>query len=270
MARLKAKVLFLFISVLISGCSHGMKNVSNVAPITVASTSSDIQQPEQPIESSPERHFFIVSPGDEISVTVYRQEDLNRRILIPPDSYIFFPLVGELNISDMSTNQIRRTLTEGLSKYIIDPQVSVDVISIRSQKLFVLGEVNRPGVFEINGEMDIIEAISRAGGFTRDAKKDKVLLIRGNLLSPQIKTFDIDKALKNGDITQNIILQKKDIVYVPPSYIASMDRFFKHFENVVRPIVLLEQGIVLSPQVEDVLKGDSNKSDLPPLVITPP
>mgnify|MGYP001571064101 CR=1 FL=1 len=253
-------ILCLFI---FGSCSTNGKHIKEIP------TLEDASQVRQDGGFALERPHFIISPGDEIAIIVYRHEDLNRRLLIPPDGNIFFPLVGELNVSDMSAQQIRKVLSDGLSKYIVGPQINVDVVSIKSQRIYVLGEVHRPGVFQIDGEMDLIEAISKAGGFTDDAKPDKVFLIRGNIQSPKIQEFDIEKALDEGDLTQNTYLQKKDIVYVPASYISNVDDFFRHFENIIRPFVLLEQGIVLYPRVENVLSGEDNGGGDTQIIITP-
>lgn len=229
-----------------------------------------------------------VSPGDEIAVTVFRNNELNRRLIIPPGNSFFYPFAGEIDTSDKTTAQLQEIITVKLSKFMVDPQVSVDIVAygrpkiivdpqvsievvgLGGQKIFVLGEVKRPGVFAVEGETDIVEAISKAGGFTLDARQTNVLLIRGDINKPELALINIEKFLKGADLSQNIQLQRGDIVYVPASIIANVDRFFKHFENIIRPIVLLEQGIVLSPRVEDVFKGTRDSNSTPPLVITPP
>ncbi|OGP09553.1 MAG: hypothetical protein A2X87_00035 [Deltaproteobacteria bacterium GWC2_42_51] len=205
---------------------------------------------------------FVLGPGDEIEITVYRNEDLNRKILIPPDGIISYPLIGEIKVGGTGITLVRRQLTEELNKYIINPQVSISVLTLRSQKIFVLGEVGRPGMFQINGPLDAVEAISMAGGLTLDANGKSVLLIRGDMSKPEIKTLNIADFFKKGEFSENASLQKGDIIYVPSSYIASVDRFFKHLQNIISPIVLMETGIVLEPLVEDVFSGEKPTSTL--------
>ncbi|OHB71725.1 MAG: hypothetical protein A2W23_06955 [Planctomycetes bacterium RBG_16_43_13] len=269
--RLLKNLFIIFLLICVSGCAATVKNAQKTENIhEIPGGPSEGLQGTEDAEIPITKPRFIIVPGDELSISVYRNEELNRRILIPPDGLIFFPLVGEIDVVNMSPGQIRKIITDGLSEYIVDPQVSVDPVVIRSQKIFVLGEVNRPGVFFIEGQMALIEALSKAGGFTKDAKSDKVLLIRGDMAAPELQTFDVKSTLKRGDLTQNLYLQRGDILYVPPTYVSNVDRFFKHLESIIRPVVLLEQGIVLYPRVEDAIKGESQENGPPPLVITPP
>ncbi len=229
-------------------------------------------------------HKLTVSPGDEIQINVYRNDDLNRRFIIPPDGRFFYPLTGEIDTTDKTYSQIQGIISDGLSRFMIepqvsvsmvsstspkvidDPQVSVEVVAYGGQKVFVLGEVSRPGVFTLESGIDLVEAVSRAGGFTLDARKESILVIRGGLKNPDLQLFNIQKFLKGGDLSQNVSLQRGDIVYVPASTIANVDRFFRHFETIINPIVTLETGIVLAPGVEDAFTGKTQGST----VIVPP
>ena len=201
---------------------------------------------------------FILGIGDEIEIKVYRHDDLNRRITIPPEGKNTLPLIGEIQTKGVSVYQINEKIKEALSNYLVNPEVSVEVTSFKGQKIFVLGEVNRPGVYQIDPPTTVLEAISNAGGFTLDGKGSSVLLIRGGPEKPDVRTLDLKKALEKGKVSQNILLQTGDVVYVPRTLIAHVDRFFQHFENIIRPIIWSEQGIVLAPRVEDVFQGESS------------
>lgn len=239
--------------------------------------SKTLRQLRQTITDGLSRYSdFTISPGDEISITVYRNDELNRRLIIPPNNRFFYPLVGEIDLKDKTISEVREHITTKLSQFVVDPQVSVDivaysrpkifiepqvsieVVALGGQKIFVLGEVNRPGVFTAGNGTDVVEAVSRAGGFTLDARKDNILLIRGGIENPELTLLNIDKFLKGADLTQNMQLQRGDIVYVPPSIIANVDRFFKHFATIINPIVTLETGIALEPAVEGVFNGTTN------------
>lgn len=200
---------------------------------------------------------FILGTGDEIEITVYRHDDLNRRIRVPPEGKNTLPLIGEIQTKGVSVYQINEKIKEELSNYLVNPEVSVEVTSFKGQKIFVLGEVHRPGVYQIDPPTTVLEAISNAGGFNLDGKSSSVLLIRGGPEKPEVKTLDLKKTLEKGKVSQNILLQTGDVVYVPRTFIAQVDRFFQHFENIIRPIVWSEQGIILAPRVEDVFQGES-------------
>ena len=212
---------------------------------------------------------FVLGPGDEIEVNVYRNPDLTGKYMIPPDGLISFPLLGEIKVAGIGITELRKTITSGLSNFLVEPYVSIGVLSIRSQKLYVLGEVEKPGVFQINSPINIIEAVSMAGGLTVDAQKNSLLLIRGGLNSPQLTTINLKKTLEQGDLSENITLIGGDIVYVPATYITSVDRFFVHLRNIISPIVLLESGIIMAPQVGDVLRGERPKGVTNTLEVKP-
>lgn len=213
---------------------------------------------------------FILGPGDELEITVYRNDDLNRKVQIPSDGIIFLPLIGEVKTNGVGMRELRRQVTEGYSKYLLNPQINLEVISHRSQKVFVLGEVRSPGVFPIDSPISTLEAISRAGGFTLDAKQTSVLLIRGDMAKPELARLDLKRVIKKGDLSQNPVLQKGDVIYVPATYIANIERYFQRLEHIIRPVVFLEQGISLYPQVEDAIKGETQGKEAPTIIISPP
>lgn len=215
---------------------------------------------------------FILGIGDEIEIKVYRHDDLNRRIRVPPEGKNTLPLIGEIQTKGVSVYQINEKIKEALSNYLVNPEVSVEVMAFKGQKIFVLGEVHRPGVYQIDPPTTVLEAISNAGGFTLDGKDNSVVLIRGGASNPEIKKLDLESALDKGEVSQNICLQTGDVVFVPRTFIANVDRFFSHFEKIIRPILLMEQAIILAPRVEDVFQGESagaSKSEVQ-IVITPP
>jgi polysaccharide export outer membrane protein len=193
---------------------------------------------------------FILGPGDEIEITVYRHDDLKKTIQISPSGMITYPLVGDIQVAGLSIFQLRDKIRDGLSKYIINPQVSIAVTAVQSQKVIVLGEVNSPGLFSLEGPMTVLEAMSQAGGFTVDAKQKSVLLIRGGLENPKLVKLNLKDALKKGDLTQNIYLQNGDIIYVPATFIANVSRFFDHLSKIISPIVSMESGYFIGQQIE--------------------
>ena len=206
---------------------------------------------------------YILGPGDKIEITVYRHNELNKTLLIGPSGRITYPLIGDIQVANLSIFTLRDKIKDGLSKYIISPQVGINISSAQSQKIFVLGEVNTPGIFTMDRPTHIIEAILNAGGFTQDAKQKNVLLIRGDLDNPELKCLNIRKLLKKGDTSQNISLQRGDIVYVPTSIIANVDRFFEHLDTIVRPLVDLSRGLSLIPSVEDAFGHDKDRQAVP-------
>ncbi len=222
----------------------------------------DAEQPKVTVSE------FGLGPGDEIEVVVYLHDDLTRKIRVPGSGIIFFPLVGEINVHGMGVTELRRLLTERLGQFVVDPQVNVEVAALRSQKVYVLGEVNAPTVFPVDTPIEAVEAISKAGGFTPQASQSSVMLIRGRAEKPEIKRLDL-KGFLTGDQTGSLLLQPGDIVYVPRTFVANVDRFFSHALTALLPIMVLEQGIALYPQVQDTLTGKTDRSRTTNIVVTP-
>jgi len=227
--------------VLLSGCA------------TTGSTSKDVAVIPPVSDEAPEKvriTEFILGPGDRIEIIVYRHDDLKRTVQIDTSGKITYPLVGDVQAAGVSIFQLRDRIRDGLSKYIINPQVSVAVTSVQSQKVIVLGEVKNPGLFALEGPMNALEAISRAGGFGLDAKQNSVLLIRGGMEKPELVKLNLKDVLYGNDLTQNISLQNRDILYVPTTVIADVARFFDYIYSIIHPIVDAERGYYLGQQIE--------------------
>ena len=159
---------------------------------------------------------YIIGTGDRLGISVYRNSDMDSSPQVDTIGNITMPLLGDMKVSGLTTYQLRDKITEGLMKYIINPLVTVTVSTYQSQKITVMGELESPGVLQIEKPMPISELISKAGGFTENANKDNITVLRkdgkGSL---QVINIDVRKMLEEGDVTQNILIYKDDIVYVP-------------------------------------------------------
>ncbi|MBI4831667.1 MAG: polysaccharide export protein [Candidatus Lindowbacteria bacterium] len=214
---------------------------------------------------------FRLGTGDKITVLVYRNEELNRTVTVGPTGIVYLPLVGEVDAMNKSLRELRVTIEGKLAEYIVSPQVNIEVTSSRSQKVFVLGEVSRPGVFVIeDNNMTAIEAITMAGGFTPHAYKGNVILIRGELSSPKMTRLNMTQTLKMADLSLNPYLQRGDIVYVPSYPISDIAKFANYVDQILSPVVELERGISLYPVVEDALHGERAATGVNTVIIGAP
>lgn len=252
----------------ISACGTDKKFTKNdsVAEVSKKNTDVDLEGGKEIVLSE-----FILGVGDEVEITVYRHDDLNKKIRIPPEGKNTLPLIGEIQTKGVSIHQLSKKIKEGYDVYIENPQVTIEIASYKGQKIFVLGEVNNPGVYQFDPPTTVLEAVAKAGGFTLDGKDNSVVLIRGGASNPEIKKLDLESALDKGEVSQNMCLQTGDVVFVPRTFIANVDRFFSHFEKIIRPILFMEQAIIVAPRVEDVFQGErAGASERVPIVITPP
>ena len=158
---------------------------------------------------------YKVQPGDVLEISVWKEEDLNQSVLIRPDGGLSFPLAGEMNALGKTVEQVRAEIVERLSRYIPDLVVTVSVQEINGNKIYVIGQVNRPGDYVVNPQVDVMQALSMAGGTTAFASlKDIAVLRRQNGRQFRLE-FRYDEVLKGRNLDQNIVLQSGDIVVVP-------------------------------------------------------
>lgn len=206
--------------------------------------------------------ILILGTGDEVIFNVWRHDELKRTVRIDPSGNVYLPLAGEITASGLTIPQLKEEVTLRLSKYIIDPQVDISVSELRSQKVHILGEVRSPGTLALDRKMLIWEGISRAGGFTNDANENQVLLVRGEKDAARVTALNLDikDMLKDGTFDKDVYLKNGDIVYVPPSFIADVERFMTRFNNIINPFVTIERGIILTPEALDVLRGKEGES----------
>lgn len=205
---------------------------------------------------------FVIGVGDTIEIAVYKHDDLKRTVKIDISGRIMFPLIGDVTVAGKGIFELRDDLKQRLSKYIVDPQVIINVTSVQSQKIIVIGEVNQPGVFNLDSSLSLSDAISKAGGATKDAKINSIILIRRGKEKANVSLFDMEKMLKDGDFSQDRRMQSGDVVYVPATTIANVSKFFSYFSQIISPVVNLESGVVLWPQVRDVLQGKDSTTPL--------
>ena len=166
---------------------------------------------------------YRVGPGDIINVTVWDHPELTipagsyrsaeqSGTLVAEDGTIFYPYVGILKVTGMTVGEVRNVLANRLSRVIEKVQLDVRVISFRSKRIYVVGEVAKPGLQAIDDiRMTMLEAINRAGGITAEADHGSVLLTRGGITY----RVDLQALYENGDTTQNIQLEPGDVVNVP-------------------------------------------------------
>ncbi|MDY0361393.1 MAG: SLBB domain-containing protein [Desulforegulaceae bacterium] len=167
-----------------------------------------------------EGNNYIVGPGDTLDIKVYDHPDLSLKISVSGNGYLRFPLIGEFLVAGKTPSQISDEIEIKLSDgYLVNPQVSVFISENRSQKATILGEVEKPGLYELTGKTTLLEFISTAEGLTPEAGRFIYITrtFEGEGLEGQRDVIKIDlKALvEDGDTSQNIFLSNGDSIFVP-------------------------------------------------------
>ena len=227
---------------LVNGCASTGKNAKDVSELSAAGSE------EQP--KGLKINEFILGAGDTIEITVYRHDDLKKSIKIDNSGMISYPLAGDIKASGLGILQLRDAIRDKLATYIVSPQVSINVTSVQSQKFTVIGEVNNPGVFNLENPVNLLEAMAKSGGFTQDAKQKSILLIRGGISSPELVKINLEDTLNDGNFTHNINVQNGDIIYVPATVIANVSRYFAHISKIIAPFISMESAYFTGQQIE--------------------
>jgi polysaccharide export outer membrane protein len=168
-----------------------------------------------PAMAAPDDDVYLIQPGDVLEISVWNEENLLKQVLVRPDGGISFPLVGNAQAAGKSVEEIQNIIAGKLSKFIPDPVVTVATQQLSGNKVYVIGKVARPGEFVATRYMDVVQALSVAGGMTPYAAANKISILRrtnGKLSSIPFRYGDIEKG-KN--LQQDIILQSGDVVVVP-------------------------------------------------------
>lgn len=158
---------------------------------------------------------YLIGPGDVLSISVWKEEGMQLEVLVRPDGGITYPLVGEVQAGGLTANALSTKLVEKLQRYIPQPNVTVSVLRPVSNKIYVLGKVNRPGEFTATGYMDVLQALTMAGGLTPYADADDIKIIRRTETGSKMKLFDYDDVISGDRLDMNILLQAGDTVVVP-------------------------------------------------------
>ena len=158
---------------------------------------------------------YKVQPGDLLIISVWKEEDLQQEVLVRPDGGITFPLAGEIQARGKSVEQIRQDLASKLNRFIPDLVVTVTIKQILGNKIYVIGQVKNAGAFVMNPRVDVIQALSMAGGATTFAALNDVVILRRANGRQTALPFRYNDVARGKNLQQNILLQSGDVVIVP-------------------------------------------------------
>lgn len=268
----------IFVSVLIlvlSGCAWapGMKMEDpppNVPGVTIRPITVDLIREQQaaaletlelvvPTAEPPVRDYqYLIGVRDVLSIIVWDHPELTLPAgdfrsaeaaghLVAADGTIFFPYAGQVKVAGKTVGEVRTILTAKMARAIVDPQLDVKVVAFRSQKAYVVGEVGNPGAQPITDvPLTVLDIINQAGGVTPDADVHSVTLKQND----RTRRIDLWALYKEGDVTQNLLLQDGDLVHVPDQ---SQRKVFVLGE-VANPssILMSDRSLTLTEAIGDV------------------
>jgi polysaccharide export outer membrane protein len=158
---------------------------------------------------------YIIGPQDVLDINVWKETELTRTVPVRPDGKISLPLLNDVEAGGLTPVQLAAEITENLKKFIANPQVTVIVTQINSQRVYILGETTRPGAYPLLPGMTVLQALSSAGGFTQFASLKKIYVLRKENGKQEKFPFNY-KAVVSGNLTEeNIVLKAGDQIVVP-------------------------------------------------------
>ena len=166
-------------------------------------------------ETAASEPSYLLGPEDVLKVSVWKDEHLTQETVVRPDGMITFPLIGDVSAAGRTTEDVRYEIAKRLSKYLPTPTVTVTVLKVLSNRIYVLGRVNKPGEYLVGHYTDVLQALSMAGGLTPYAAENDIRIMRRNGGEEQVFHFRYGDMQKEKDLKQNIILQRGDVVMVP-------------------------------------------------------
>jgi len=213
-----SSIFFLAVALVLSGCGTTRESTS----VPGASKALMRQQEQKELMEKP----YVVGVDDVINVYVRYNPEVSGEFLVGPEGTVFMPLIGEVQVADLNKQELQSTLTERLSKFIINPEVAVGVSQYRSKKVYVIGEVLKPGPVPMKGNiLTVWDAIVEAGLPLRTAALWRVHVITPDVEQPVAKRVNLRSIMYGGKLAHNDFLSPGDIVVVPSTAAVSLGSY---------------------------------------------
>jgi polysaccharide biosynthesis/export protein len=166
--------------------------------------------------TKPHDNGFQIGADDVLAINVWKEPEISRSVPVRSDGKVSLPLVGEVQASGQTPKQLETEISKKLTNYISEPEVTVIVQQIKSQRFNILGQVTKPGTYPLSNPTTVLDAIALAGGFRDFAKKKSIYVLRQTPDGSSSRLpFNYKDVIKGKDPQQNIRLEPRDTVYVP-------------------------------------------------------
>lgn len=187
--------------------AYGQESASTKGPALVQAPASNKAATDDP--------NYVIGAQDVVDVSVWKEPDFTRTVPVRPDGKISLPLLNDVQASGLTPLQLAAEVTRSLNKFVTNPQVTVIVTQINSKRVYLLGEVARPGAYTMLPDMTILQALSNAGGFSQYANSKKIYVLREENGKEQKFFFNYKEVISGKRAEQNIRLQPGDTIVVP-------------------------------------------------------
>ena len=159
---------------------------------------------------------YLLNPGDQLEIAVWKEPELTKTVIVRPDGKFSFALAGEIPAAGRTIGQIQTEVTNRLQKYIPEPVVTAAVTNLDGNRIYVIGQVTKPGSYQMNPRLNVLQALTVAGGMTPFANLDGIIVLRGGAGAKQrVLPFRYGDVSKGRNLEQNAALEAGDVVIVP-------------------------------------------------------
>jgi polysaccharide biosynthesis/export protein len=203
--KMQYRIVCIFL--LLSLCSaHGWAVGNNAEQVPAVKTSKDTKVNDL---------HYLIGPGDQLDISVWKDEAMTRVVIVLPDGNIHFPLIGEVVAAGKTVGQLKQEMEARILPYIPSLVLSISIRQVNSILIFVLGRVNNPGRLAFNTRPTVLQALATAGGLNPFAKRSRIKIYRQENQDTIIFHFDYDAVADGNHLEQNIILKRGDVILVP-------------------------------------------------------
>jgi polysaccharide export outer membrane protein len=207
-ARQFCVTVFLVLAVLPLGAQEANSS-KPAAQSAVPATASDVAKKSATADPN-----YVIGAQDVLDISVWKEPDVSRVVPVRPDGKISLPLLNDVQAAGLTPPQLATQITDSLKKYVTNPQVTVIVTTINSQRVYILGEVTRPGAFPILPGMSVLQALSSAGGFTQYARVKNIFVRRFENGKEVKYPFNYKEVINGKKPEQDILLKAGDTIVV--------------------------------------------------------
>jgi polysaccharide export outer membrane protein len=183
------------------------------APYT--SSMVEAQAAATEVAPPPDQDRYLLGPEDVIEVSVWKEPDMTKQLVVQPDGKIFYPLIGEIRAAGKTIKQVQEEISKRLEKFVTDASVTVILLKTQYYKFYVTGKVNKPGEYMAGRPTSVLQAISMAGGLTPFASPRNIKIMRKVGGVDEVHLFNYKDVSKGLHLSQDILLQPGDVVVVP-------------------------------------------------------
>ncbi|HUS18112.1 MAG TPA: polysaccharide biosynthesis/export family protein [Terriglobales bacterium] len=212
MTSFKPWLVTLGLTIFGATCAFAQNGELKPSPSVAEASNSDVAAKPLP-KVDPD---YVIGVEDVLAINVWREPEMSRSVSVRPDGKITLPLLGEFDADGKTPTQLEAGILKKLQTLVTNPEVSVIVHEIRSQKFNIVGEVNKPGTYALSSSMTVLDAIALAGGFRDFAKPKKMYILRRSRdgVSSRIPV-NYNKIIKGESLEQNVRLETRDTLVIP-------------------------------------------------------